>query len=99
MFDFIIIYYALFVTLKSRLSVNLIVGRTRKKPSLVIGGGVDITAHTSATVVVRSFRCMSRQVSTSVLGHFGPKTELDIQFGGPWSLRSLVTSALRTELT
>jgi len=30
------------VTLKTRLYVNLIVGRTRKKPSLVIGGGVGI---------------------------------------------------------
>ena len=27
-----------------------------------------------------------RITSTSVLGHFGPKTELDVQFG-PWSLR------------
>ena len=39
-----------------------------------------------------------RSLVTSVPGHFGPKTELDVQFG-PCSLRSLVTSALRTELT
>jgi len=32
---------------------------------------------------------------TSVPGHFGPKTELDMQFG-PSSLRSLDTSVLRT---
>ena len=33
-----------------------------------------------------------RSLVTAVPGHFGPKTD-------PWSLRSLVTSALRTELT
>jgi len=43
-------------------------------------------------------RCPLRSLVTSVPGHFGPKTELDIQFG-PWSLRSLVTSDLRSELT
>ena len=51
----------------------------------------------SVRVSVRG-RCPLRSLVTSVPGHFGPKTELDIQFG-PWSLRSLVTSALRTELT
>ena len=36
--------------------------------------------------------------ATSVLGHFGPETELYIQFG-LWSIRSLVISVLRTEVT
>jgi len=43
-------------------------------------------------------RCPLRSLVTSVSGHFGPETELDIQFG-PWSLRSLDTSVLSTELT
>ena len=54
MFDFIIIYCALFVTLKSRLCVNLIVGRARKKPSLVIGGGVGIAVGRSHDFIDRA---------------------------------------------
>ena len=39
-----------------------------------------------------------RSLVTSVLGHFGPRTDLHLDFG-PRSLRFSVTSVLKTEVT
>ena len=51
-------------------------------------------------IMVTEYRGMHplRSLVTSVLGHFGPRTDLHVHFG-PRSLRSSVTSVLRTEMT